>query len=80
MQVNKNNVDLHVQAMQDWYLRTSFKNGVYTGGGRIEQVKLFGINCIGHIADRLYQFHESINGQIGQPGFGSRRKKSIWRN
>ncbi|MEO1261345.1 MAG: ABC transporter permease [Bacteroidota bacterium] len=39
-------VDLHVQAMADWYLRTDFENGTYAGGGRIEQVRMFGIIAI----------------------------------
>ncbi len=39
----QDNVDLWVQAAADWYLRSDFKDGKYTGGGRIEYVRLFGI-------------------------------------
>ena len=32
-----------LQAMNDWYLRTDFRNGRYAGGGRIVYVRLFGL-------------------------------------
>ena len=31
-----------LHALNDWYLRTDFKNGRYAGGGRIVYVRLFG--------------------------------------
>lgn len=39
----QDNVDLHAQAMPDWYLRSDWKEGIYTGGGRIENLRLFSI-------------------------------------
>ncbi|MCH5687551.1 hypothetical protein LWM68_26770 [Niabella sp. W65] len=29
--------------MNDWHLKSEFKNGVQTGGGRIEYVRMFSI-------------------------------------
>ncbi len=39
----KTNETLFLHACRDWYLRSDFKNGAYTGGGRIGYVRLFGI-------------------------------------
>ncbi|MEO1263660.1 MAG: ABC transporter permease [Bacteroidota bacterium] len=35
--------ELFLQPLTDVYLRTDFENGTYAGGGRIEQVQLFGL-------------------------------------
>lgn len=35
-----------LQALDDWYLRTDFKNGRYAGGGRIVYVRLFGFVAV----------------------------------
>lgn len=37
---------LHALALPDWHLRWDFADGKYTGGGRIEYVRLFGIIAI----------------------------------
>lgn len=34
---------LHALALPDWYLRWDFEDGIQTGGGRIENVRLFGM-------------------------------------
>jgi putative ABC transport system permease protein len=36
------NINLFLHPASDWYLRNDFKQGVYTGGGRIIYVRLFG--------------------------------------
>ncbi|MEZ4953013.1 MAG: FtsX-like permease family protein, partial [Saprospiraceae bacterium] len=43
---DQENVELLAQPMKDWYLRTDFKDGKSTGGGRIESVRMFGIIAI----------------------------------
>ncbi|HEV7347765.1 ABC transporter permease [Telluribacter sp.] len=40
------NITLFLHAASDWYLRNDFKNGQYTGGGRITYVRLFSIVAI----------------------------------
>ncbi len=45
-QNGQDNVDLRVQAMPEWYLYTDFQNGINTGGGRIESVRIFSIIAV----------------------------------
>lgn len=40
---NQDNVDLFLQPLTDVYLKTDYENGIYTGGGRVTYVRLFGI-------------------------------------
>ncbi|HMQ48665.1 MAG TPA: ABC transporter permease [Saprospiraceae bacterium] len=40
---DQDNVELLAQALPDWHLRTDFENGKYTGKGRIETIRIFGI-------------------------------------
>ncbi|HFA49566.1 MAG TPA: ABC transporter permease [Bacteroidetes bacterium] len=40
------NVELLAYPLSDWYLRWDFKDGKYTGGGRIKTVRMFGMIAI----------------------------------
>jgi putative ABC transport system permease protein len=40
------NITMFLHPASDWYLRNDFKQGVYTGGGRIVYVRLFGFVAI----------------------------------